>query len=106
VNDSIHGTVPPVYSTETVTLTAADYCNVDTLSFELTTYYCGDADQSGGVDIDDAVALIAYIFSGGPEPVPTEAGDVDCSGGIDIDDVVIIISFIFSGGSEPCASCD
>lgn len=106
VNDSIHGTAPSVYSVEGVTLTAADYCNVDTLSFELTTYFCGDADQSGGVDIDDAVALISFIFSGGPAPVPEDAGDVDCSGGIDIDDVVLIIAFIFSGGSEPCAECD
>jgi len=31
---------------------------------------CGDVDQSGGVDIDDVVYLIAYIFSGGPEPCP------------------------------------
>jgi len=31
---------------------------------------CGDADQSGQVDIDDVVYLIAYIFSGGPEPCP------------------------------------
>ena len=31
---------------------------------------CGDVDQSGGIDIDDVVYLIAYIFSGGPEPCP------------------------------------
>lgn len=31
---------------------------------------CGDADQSGAVDIDDVVYLLAYIFSGGPEPCP------------------------------------
>jgi uncharacterized protein (TIGR02145 family) len=34
---------------------------------------CGDSDNSGGVDIDDVVYLIQYIFSGGPEP--------DCGGG-------------------------
>jgi len=35
---------------------------------------CGDVDNSGGVDIDDIVYLIAYVFQGGPEP---DCG-VDC----------------------------
>jgi hypothetical protein len=65
-------------------------------------YFCGDADGSGGVDIDDVVFLIAYIFSGGPEPFPYENGDADCSGGIDIDDVVYLIAYIFAGGNAPC----
>jgi hypothetical protein len=63
---------------------------------------CGDADHSGGVDIDDVVYLIAYIFSGGPEPVPYESGDADCSGAVDIDDVVWVINYIFAGGNAPC----
>ena len=33
-------------------------------------YVCGDADDSGEIDIDDVVYLIAYIFSGGPAPDP------------------------------------
>ncbi|MBU1320680.1 MAG: C10 family peptidase [candidate division Zixibacteria bacterium] len=65
-------------------------------------YVCGDADGSAGVDIDDVVFLIAYIFSGGPAPDPLESGDSDCSGAIDIDDVVYTISYIFSGGPPPC----
>jgi hypothetical protein len=65
-------------------------------------YTCGDADGSAAVDIDDVVFLIAYIFSGGPEPVPYESGDADCSGAIDIDDVVYLIAYIFSGGPAPC----
>lgn len=63
---------------------------------------CGDADGSGTVDIDDAVFLIAYIFSGRLSPVPYECGDVDCSGSVDIDDAVHLINYIFSGGDEPC----
>jgi hypothetical protein len=66
---------------------------------------CGDADVSGAVDIDDAVFLIAYIFSGGPAPDPIEAADIDCSGGVDIDDVVYLIMYIFAGGPAPCADC-
>lgn len=63
---------------------------------------CGDADESGAVDIDDVVYLINYIFAGGPEPVPYESGDTDCSGAVDIDDVVYLIGYIFSGGHAPC----
>ena len=48
------------------------------------------------------VYLIAYIFTGGPAPVPLEAGDADLSGAIDIDDVVYLIAYIFTGGSAPC----
>jgi len=65
-------------------------------------YICGDSDGSGAIDIDDAVYLIAFIFSSGPEPMPYESGDADCSGEIDIDDVVYLISYIFSGGNAPC----
>jgi hypothetical protein len=63
---------------------------------------CGDADGSGEVDIDDAVYLIAFIFSGGPAPNPYHAGDANCSIEVDIDDVVYLIAYIFSGGNDPC----
>jgi hypothetical protein len=66
---------------------------------------CGDADGSGGVDIDDVVYLISYIFTGGPAPDPLSVGDVDCQNGIDIDDVVYLIAYIFTGGPAPCADC-
>jgi len=65
-------------------------------------YQCGDADNSGAVDIDDVVFLINYIFAGGPQPEPLEASDADCSGDVDIDDVVYLISYIFGGGNPPC----
>lgn len=68
-------------------------------------WMCGDCDGSASVDIDDAVALISYIFSGGPAPDPMEAGDADCSGAVDIDDAVYVISYIFASGPEPCAEC-
>jgi photosystem II stability/assembly factor-like uncharacterized protein len=65
-------------------------------------WVCGDCDNSGGVDIDDAVYIINYIFASGSPPNPLDAGDADCSGGIDIDDVVYLIGYIFSGGNSPC----
>ncbi len=62
----------------------------------------GDADGSGEVDIDDAVWIIQYIFSGGLASDPEDSMDSDCSGDIDIDDVVYLISYIFSDGPAPC----
>jgi photosystem II stability/assembly factor-like uncharacterized protein len=75
------------------------------LMLEYTEVMCGDANGSGGVDIDDVVYLINYIFAGGSAPEPIEAGDADCSGNVDIDDVVYLIMYIFGGGPEPCADC-
>ena len=69
----------------------------------------GDADESGAVDIDDVVYLIAYIFSGGPAPTPDVCcADANGSGGptpVDIDDVVYLIAYIFSGGPAPVDAC-
>lgn len=81
----------------------------DTISVSVTVvdppYICGDADNSGGVTISDAVFLINYIFSGGPAPNPAQAADADCSGGVTVSDAVYLINFIFSGGAAPCAAC-
>jgi len=63
---------------------------------------CGNADATGVVDIDDVVYLIAYVFQGGPEPIPLESGNVDCEGVIDIDDIVYLIQYIFQSGNPPC----
>jgi len=78
----------------------------DTLQVSITIlpspYECGDANGSGGVDIDDIVFLTGYIFADGPAPEPFESGDANCSGDIDIDDVVFVIGYVFSGGPIPC----
>jgi hypothetical protein len=63
---------------------------------------CGDADGSGATTMHDAVYLIAYILSGGTEPLPYISGDVDCSGAVDIDDVVCLVGYIFTGSPIPC----
>jgi hypothetical protein len=49
---------------------------------------CRDTDATDVVDIDDVMYVIAFIFSGCPEPVLCESGDAECSGGVDIDDAV------------------
>jgi len=68
-------------------------------------YARGDADGSGGIDIDDVVYLISYLFAGGPEPVQCKGvvvTDVNCSGVVDIDDIVYLIQWLYAGGPEPC----
>ena len=69
-------------------------------------FTCGDANNDGSIDIDDVVYLIAYIFSGGPEPEPLICtGDANGDSSVDIDDVVYLISYIFAGGPEPVEGC-
>jgi hypothetical protein len=67
----------------------------------------GDADGSGGIDIDDVVHLIGYIFTADPPPTPypVASGDAGCDCGVDIDDVVDLIAFIFGSEPPPC-SCE
>jgi subtilisin family serine protease len=66
---------------------------------------CGDATGEDVIDISDAIALIAYIFAGGPAPTPYSVGNVNCDSLVDISDVVYLITYIFSGGAAPCANC-
>jgi|GEM_PF-532147 len=65
-------------------------------------WVCGDVDGSGaGPDIADLVYLVAYMFSGGPEPPELSACDVDGNlGGPDIADLVYLVAYMFSGGSD------
>ena len=97
------------------TITATDAgspAKSDTLSLHMAVtdapppdYICGDADNSGSVNISDVVRIINYIFSGGTMPDPLESADVDCNSSVTISDVVYLISHIFSGGPVPCAAC-
>ncbi|MFH1893624.1 MAG: hypothetical protein ABIK83_13190 [Candidatus Zixiibacteriota bacterium] len=63
---------------------------------------CGDVNMSGDIDIDDIIYLIAYVFLGGPPPVPLEIGDTNCIDNIDIDDVMFLVNYVFLGGPLPC----
>jgi hypothetical protein len=62
----------------------------------------GDIDASGEIDIDDVVATISVIFSGGSVAGPFMIADCDCSHSVDIDDAVYLINYIFASGPFPC----
>lgn len=77
----------------------------DHRSFRLCDPMHGNADGQGGIDIDDIVYLINFVFAGGTPPNPYYMGDNNCDDEVDIDDVVYLITFIFNGGPEPCNNC-
>ena len=64
----------------------------------------GDLDGDGHRNQADAHYLMAYIFSGGPPPVPfadAANGDVDGSGSINMSDFVYMWRWMNAGGPEP-----
>ena len=64
-------------------------------------YVCGDADNSGDINIGDATSLVKFIFQNGAAPIPVEAGDADGSGDITISDATYLVKFIFQDGNSP-----
>lgn len=65
----------------------------------------GDLNTDGIVDISDLVALVDYMFSGGPAPKPVALADVDGSCVQDISDIVYMVENMFFGG-PPLQVCD
>ncbi|MGB2769551.1 MAG: dockerin type I repeat-containing protein, partial [Candidatus Zixiibacteriota bacterium] len=64
-------------------------------------YWRGDANGDGLVDVGDVVYLINYLYKGGPPPDPLAAGDVNCDGIVDLGDVVYLVNYLFRGGPPP-----
>lgn len=65
-------------------------------------YLSGDFNAIEQIDIDDAVALIEYLYSGGDPACPLLRGDFNCDGKINSLDVTLTTSYIFRGGLGPC----
>lgn len=65
----------------------------------------GDANNSGAVNIADAIFLINMVFDGGPQPSPVNLGDANCNGSTNIADAVYIISAVFAEGPPPPCPC-
>lgn len=83
-------------ATSTIGADDLDSCTVQSFIMH------GDADNNGFINISDATYLIAYIFGGGPAPVPVDdAGDADCNTLLNISDAVALIDYIFGGGTYP-----
>jgi M6 family metalloprotease-like protein len=62
----------------------------------------GDVNDSGSLDISDAVYLLDYLFQGGPAPKPVDCPhDPNEGGGLDIGDVIFVLEHLFRGGPTP-----
>jgi hypothetical protein len=74
-------------------------------SFTHQCVHCGDANNSGTVDISDAVFVVAFIFKNGTAPADCNyqfgMGDANFSGDVDIADAVFIVNYIFKSGPAP-----
>ncbi len=105
-NDSVIGIAPDTVFLETLTLTAQDYCNADTLSFIVQTYLSGDASGDGVIDLGDVVYLINYLYKDGDPPNPPEAGDCNCDEIVDLGDVIYLINYLYKEGPAPLTGCD
>jgi len=60
----------------------------------------GDSNQSGTVDLSDAVALLEYLFLGG-DLVCEDFGDANDNGVLDISDAVYLFGYLFLGSPPP-----
>ncbi len=58
----------------------------------------GRVNGDAAVDIADAVALLAYLFSGGDAPEIPEASDVNDDGTVDLSDPIYLLDYLFKGG--------
>ena len=63
----------------------------------------GDANDSGAVDLSDAVAILGCKFLGEPCPTCRDAADANDDGLLDISDAIRILGFLFVGAPPPAA---
>ena len=61
----------------------------------------GDVDQSGDLQLTDAVAIFSYLFLGDSEPGCLAAADADGTGEINLTSGVFLLQFLFIGGQQP-----
>lgn len=60
-----------------------------------------DANDTGGLEIADAVAILHWLFRRGPGPSCLPVADCDGDGGADVTDAIYAILHLFAGGSPP-----
>jgi hypothetical protein len=61
----------------------------------------GDSNQSGKVDIADAVHVLGYLFSGGKKPGCLDAADMNGDGRLVITDGIYLLGHLFRGSQAP-----
>jgi hypothetical protein len=87
-----------------VTITGSGGGSSHETEFELKTFFRGDANGDGRIDVGDPIYVLNYLFKGDDPPTPYEAGDANCNGTVDLGDAVYLLGYLFKGGPAP--SCD
>ena len=78
---------------------AYEYCGEEPPS-PLPQFSRGDANADGILNIADAIFILAYVFSSGPDPSCISSADGNDDGKIDVADGVSILGYLFSGENE------
>jgi hypothetical protein len=63
----------------------------------------GDLDGDGSSRLEDAVAVLGYLFLGDRGLECPDAADADDSGRLEVTDAVYLLNFVFRGGRAPAA---
>lgn len=74
----------------------SDFITVSSLPF-----LCGDADNSGSINILDIVYIIEYKYKDGPPPLYLQSAEVNGDGSINILDIVYLIEYKYKEGLAP-----
>lgn len=61
----------------------------------------GDADANGAVELTDAVAILSYLFTGGPAPGCLDAADATDDGALNLTDAIFTLNFLFKSERYP-----
>jgi len=65
-------------------------------------YTLGDVDESGDIASSDIIALVNFVFKGGPQPMPVRrAGDLNCDGPVSSTDVILLVNYVFKSAPSP-----
>ena len=63
----------------------------------------GDVNADGSVSIVDPIAVLDYLFSGGPTPTCLRAADFFNDGSVNLSDAIQLLSYLFIMGPDPAA---
>lgn len=58
----------------------------------------GDVDGDGSIQITDPIAILQYLFVGGPQPHCIRNADTNDNGGVDLSDAIVLLNFLFQDG--------
>ena len=69
---------------------------------------CGDANNSGAIEVGDIVTLINYLYKGYPASVivgPFNRADNNASGAVEVGDIVTLINYLYKGYAASTVKC-